>query len=390
MTERSRTATLRAAMVAALRDQGFVRRPDVEMAFASVPRHVFVPSVSPAQAYTTDTALATHFDADGTAISSASAPDIVATMLEQLAVGPGMRVLEIGAGTGYNAGLLACLVGPAGSVVSVDIDEVVAAEAREHLDDAGIPGVRVVVGDGWLGVPPGDGEALFDRVEVTVGSWEVSPHWIEQLHPGGILVMPLWLRPGVQVSVAFVREGYRLKSVSAHGCGFMRLRGPHAGPDTHIIVPGWADRVDGASKEREWIAALEDASPDRVARLRELLGGPATSSRVALPAAGWTTRLALEERDAIALSGRRTWWNFACGLFAPGRDSLAVFDAGQIVSFGDPQCAERLRVRLPQLTALKLRDLDIQARPHPVGGVPAGAWLLERPDVDLVVRDAGS
>jgi protein-L-isoaspartate(D-aspartate) O-methyltransferase len=287
--------------------------------------------------------------------------------------------------------LLAHLVGADGGVVSIDFDEQVAQEARVHLDAAGITGVRVVHGDGWLGYTElaTGAQPLFDRVEVTVGAWEISPHWIRQLRVGGVLVLPLWLRPGVQLSVGFVREHDWLRSTSAYGCGFMRLRGPHAGPETQVIVRGWADRVDGATPEREWIAAIANASPDRVAELRALLAGPAASVSVPLPATGWTTRLALEEPDTIALSGRQTWWHFACGLFAPERHSLAVFDAGRVVSFGDPVCADRLRARLPELASLHLRDLNIEARPHPVGPVP-GAWVLERPEVDLVVRASAS
>ena len=59
---------------------------------------------------------------DGVSVSSSSQPAIMAVMLEQLAVQPGQRVLEIGAGTGYNAALLAHLVGPTGQVITVDID----------------------------------------------------------------------------------------------------------------------------------------------------------------------------------------------------------------------------------------------------------------------------
>jgi protein-L-isoaspartate(D-aspartate) O-methyltransferase len=198
--------------------------------------------------------------------------------------------------------------------------------------------------------------------------------------------MPLWLRPGVQVSVAFARGEERLRSTSVFGCGFMRLRGPHAGPDTHVVVPGWSDRAPGATPEREWTAALEDARPERVAQLRALLAGPAESIPVPLPSAGWTTRFALDEREVIAFSGRETWWHFACGLFAPERDSLALFDAGMVVSFGDRSCADRLVDRLPTLAPLQVHDLDIKAVPHPAGDFP-DAWVLERAGFDLVVRE---
>jgi protein-L-isoaspartate(D-aspartate) O-methyltransferase len=382
---------LMAKMVEILRDQDCLHDADVAAAFLSVPRHVFVPEKSRAEAYTADVAIPTHFDADGAPISSSSAPNIMSTMLEQLDVAPGMHVLEIGAGTGYNAGLLAHLVGVTGSVVSVELDAQVAREAACHLADAKVSGARVVVADGWLGDPDAtdDGQPRFDRVIVTVGVWEVSPHWIRQVRVGGVLVLPLWLRPGVQVSVAFVREEEQLRSTSAHACGFMRLRGPHAGPEMQVAVPGWRDRVEGATPEREWIAAVEHAEPEHVSALRALLAGPVTATRVPLPAPGWTTRLALEETDVIALSGRKTWWHFACGLFAPEGDSLAVLDGGQLLAFGDPACGNRLRARLPALAPLRIADLEIVAAPHPAPAAP-GVWVLERPEVDLVITAAGA
>ncbi len=373
-------------MVHALREYGCIHRDDVASAFLAVPRHVFVPSSPLAEVYSPIAVIPTHFDEHGLSISSSSAPNIMAIMLEQLDVHAGMRVMEIGAGTGYNAGLLAHLVGVAGEVVSIDIGAAVAAEAREHLADARVANAQVVHGDGWLGVP---GAAPFDRIEATVGAWEVPPHWYEQLRPGGVLVMPLWLRPGLQLSVAFVRRADGLVSLSLHDCGFMRLRGPHAGPDAIVAVSGWRDRVEGVTAEDHWIAAVEHASPDRIARLHALLSGPVVAEPAPLPAPGWTARMALEEPDSIGLSGRDTWRHHAFGLFAPERNSLAVFDAGRIVAFGDPYCAMRLRERIPRLAPLSTRDLEIRAVPHPAGA-SRGAWVLERPGLDLVVRERGT
>jgi protein-L-isoaspartate(D-aspartate) O-methyltransferase len=372
-----------AALAAALRDQSGITREDVLDAFRSVPRHLFVPGVPLGQVYAHDAVIPTHFDDTGMSISSSSAPNIMATMLEQLDVAPGMRVLEIGAGTGYNAALLGHLVGPGGQVVSIDLDPPMVAEAREHLRAVGVDNVRVLVADGWLGAPDG---GVFDRIIATVGVWEVSPHWFDQLVPGGILVLPLWLRPGVQISVAFVRDERGLHSVSLCGCGFMRLRGPHAGPDAHIVVPGWRGRVD-VRTAREWIACLEYATDARVAVLRALLRSEPTVTTAPLPALGWTTRLALSEPDPIEFVSRTGARHHALGLFDSEQRSLAVFEAGRIVAFGTATCAERLCARLPELEPLRIEDLDIRAEPHPAAP-PEHAWLLERPHFDLVVRDA--
>src|SRR5207245_8982442 len=100
---------------------GCVPSPGVEGAFRAVPRHLFVPGVDPTEVYA-DRAIQTKRAPNGRGISSSSQPSIMAIMLEQLGLAPGMRVLEIGAGTGYNAALLAHLVGEQGHVTTVDID----------------------------------------------------------------------------------------------------------------------------------------------------------------------------------------------------------------------------------------------------------------------------
>ncbi|WP_156994474.1 methyltransferase domain-containing protein, partial [Pseudonocardia acaciae] len=119
--------------------------------------------------------------------SSASQPSVVATMLAALDVEPGMRVLEIGTGTGWNAALLAHRVG-APNVTTVEIDPEVAGQARSALARAGYDKVTVVTGDGELGHP---GAAPYDRVIVTVGVREVPYPWIAQTVAGGLVLVPL-------------------------------------------------------------------------------------------------------------------------------------------------------------------------------------------------------
>ncbi len=134
-----------------------------------------------------DQALGTRFR-DGLPSSSSSQPSIMADMLEAFELEPGMRVLEIGTGTGYNAALLAEIVGSRGSVVTQDIDEEIAAEAEAALRAMGYGSVRVVARDGAEGVPE---DAPFDRILVTVGCPDLSFRWQEQLTEQGRIVVPL-------------------------------------------------------------------------------------------------------------------------------------------------------------------------------------------------------
>lgn len=198
---------------------GNIRTEEVEAAFRAVPRHVFLPELAAEEAYR-DEAIATKF-LNGSAISSSSQPAIMAIMLEQLELQPGQRVLEIGAGTGYNAALMAHIVGDTGRVVTVDLDNDTAERAREHLATAGFGKVQVVCGDGGLGYVDA---APYDRIILTVGARDIIPAWCEQLKPGGRLLLPLSIRD-TQLSVAFEKVEDHLTSLSARAARFMLLRG---------------------------------------------------------------------------------------------------------------------------------------------------------------------
>lgn len=213
---------LRHALVRTLVDAGWLTDPRVVAALDAVPRHVFVPGVPVRQAYADDV-VPTKFDADGRPISAASQPRIVAMMLQQVGVRAGDRVLEIGAGTGYNAGLLAELAGPGGRVTTVDVDADLVDTAAANLAAAGYGSVQVVCSDGALGCPPG---APFDVLIATVGVWDVPAVWLEQVAEGGRLVVPQRIRGGISRSVVYQRDAAgRWVSVDHQMCGFMPLRG---------------------------------------------------------------------------------------------------------------------------------------------------------------------
>ena len=205
--------------------------PAVAAAFGEVPRHLFLPELPAEQAYQ-DEAFVIKSDASGLPLSSSSQPAIMAIMLDQLGLQPGHRVLEIGTGTGYNAALMARITGPAGQVVSVDIDPELTALASVRLAAAGYGQVIVVTGDGGLGVPE---YAPYDRIILTVGAGDLAPQWRSQLAAGGRIVLPLSVR-GIQLSVGLERAGGHWASTSACRCGFIRMAGALAGPETYFSL----------------------------------------------------------------------------------------------------------------------------------------------------------
>ncbi len=147
-------------------------------AMLRVPRHLFVPAPLAALAYQ-DTPLPIGFD------KTISQPFMCALMTDLLAPAPHDVVLEVGTGLGYQTALLAEL---AGRVWSVEIVEEFAAGAEARLQRLGYPNVGIRVGDGSRGWAE---HAPFDKVLVAAGAERVPPALLEQLKPGGRLVLPV-------------------------------------------------------------------------------------------------------------------------------------------------------------------------------------------------------
>ncbi|WP_019629530.1 protein-L-isoaspartate O-methyltransferase family protein [Actinomadura atramentaria] len=171
-----------------------------------------------------DAAVTTHLK-DGTwPTSSSSAPSVMARMIAALRLEPGMKVLEIGTGTGWNA---ACLAALGAEVVSIEVDEAIADRARTNLRNAGHESVRVFFGDGEHGAPDA---APFDRVISTAAAQRIPYAWVEQCAEGGIIVTPYTGVGHVDALLVLTRTGNAARGRVEGNASFMPLRGQGVSP----------------------------------------------------------------------------------------------------------------------------------------------------------------
>nr|WP_051797797.1 methyltransferase domain-containing protein [Streptomyces sp. NRRL S-337] len=322
-----------------------VLTPEWAPAFAAVPRSAFLPELiwpfdmaagrsvavrrrdDPAAwrgyADDTDVPIVTQWD-DGehsgtepgaTPTSSASMPSVVFRMLRELDLRPGHKVLEIGTATCWNAALMAHRAGP-GNVVTVEVDEAVAAAARSAAERYGL-GVRVVHGDGAGGYPEG---APYDRVIATCGVRAVPYSWVAQSRPGGVIVVPWGTHFGNGDAVARLVVAPDGKSAAGRFAGpveFMKLRAQRRPAVVHsAYVTGRVDEGDESSTD------LQE---------EDVLGGQFGPQRFVL---GLRVRecchVVTEKRDGgrpvwfYGLGGDRSW---ACVWFREG-EAARVWQAG--------------------------------------------------------------
>lgn len=360
--------TLRRRLVDGLATAGSLRDADVRRAFLAVPRERFLPEVAAAQglaAVYANRAIVTRTGPGGTPTSSSSQPGIMALMLERLELRPGHRVLEIGAGTGYNAALLASLVGEGGRVTSIELDADLADKARGALVECGHP-VDVVVGDGREGWPAA---APYDRIVATASTAALAPAWLDQLAPDGRVQVPVHLDGfDLQAVVTFQARGRGLRSTSVLDGGFMAMRspGPPAGPTglvtggdgpAHAATISLSEFVDGHHRTVGVLAGdrLRLLRPAARTRLMALLLERPTGRRRLAPlppgrSPGLFVRLA-RPRGAVTLSYFRT--GVARSMYGPvavattdGRSlAVAAFRSEKPVrleTYGDPRAADVL------------------------------------------------
>ncbi len=193
-------------------------------------------------------------------ISSSSQPSLMAQMLEDLKLGPELSVMEIGAGTGYNAALLAHVVGP-GLVTSVDVDQQVLAQAADNLQTFAERGIRLAHADGRCGFRE---SAPYDRIMVTAATPDLEPAWLDQLADRGLLLAPLVLAPGLSYVVRgtvtdgtfhgrLTRAAYFMPLRSEGEAGSSDLGGALPAGELRKLPAPWAGWFERRLRRLNWL-----------------------------------------------------------------------------------------------------------------------------------------
>ncbi|GAB3500197.1 protein-L-isoaspartate O-methyltransferase family protein [Amycolatopsis cihanbeyliensis] len=291
-----------------LRERGAITTDAVRAAFATVPRHAFLRSfyfradrhaLKPGELPPSElldiiyanNSLVTHDGrTPGQPMSSSSGPSVMARMLEALRLRPGLRVLEIGAGTGYNAALIHAITGA--EVTAVEAGDAAATEAAVAIAELGLAEqIRIVHGDGYRGDPE---RGRWDRIVVTCGIAGIPEGWLTQLAEDGLIVAPI-AHAGVHPILTVGRDtstvvgqialwadfmpatgGLRPSSLSAHDPeNDIATRPVHrlAGATPMVGAEGYTDLTCylAARDERTTRAYVEDDSFDPVAGMTALV-----------------------------------------------------------------------------------------------------------------------
>ena len=196
--------------------EGIIRSEAVKRAFLKYPRYLFVEEKYRKYA---------HLDEPLPipAGQTISAPHMVAIMLELAELKPGMNVLEIGTGSGWNAALISELVKT--DVYTVERIPELVEFARRNLERAGAKNIHVIPGDGTLGFPP---KAPYDRILVTAGAPDIPKPLVEQLKPGGKLIIPVGSYHLWQDLLEVIKlEDGSIKVKNHGGVAFVPLIGEH-------------------------------------------------------------------------------------------------------------------------------------------------------------------
>ncbi len=359
---------LRLAMVSWLVRDGWLNDPRWIGAFSEVPREMFVPQfLMPSEGglrrvvggdgaerlegiYRDEPLMISV--SRGSPTSSSSQPSLMAAMLKSLACAGGERVLEIGTGTGYNAGLLCHGLG-AGEVSSIDIDADLVSAAGERLAAQGFR-PRLACGDGAQGLPEA---APLDRIMATGAMPAVPAPWLRQVRPGGLIFVNLYreLGGGALALLTVTGDGLATGRFEPYHGGFMPTRAITPGPVADLIPDREGMRDAGARPTPVSAAVLREDSFSMIAAVRTqaqqvvlLPEGEPEELWLVRRDGSWARQIEEDGRAVVAQGGPVKIWDEIEPAFSawdalgrPGRHAFGLTvtqDGRHMIWHGDPGC----------------------------------------------------
>ena len=357
-----------------------------ENAFLAVPRHLFVRRYRQwgtrdwhevgdnnlqehlATIYA-DRPLCLFGDDDDNPVSTISQPSFVLRMLDMLQLRPGQIVLELGAGSGWNAALIGYLVGPPGHVYSVEIIPDLAAMAAENVNAAGLHNVTIVAGEGGEGYAEG---GPYDRAVFTAGSYDLPSHFYKQMKEEGLLLLVVKSEGGGDNLFLLQKKVDHFESIASMPCGFVQLRGKY---ELSNLEPGPVEELAGWS----------GLGGQEVCRVPFWWGWKGNDSLV------WRTlgfRCFLSITEPLfrtfkeVKSAERPLGEYYFGLWDQDRHSLALAKGDSLIGYGNSYALDRLRLRIREWVdlgmpsgasfTLHLYPADVPLTPGP------NQWIVKR------------
>lgn len=244
---------------------------EIETAFIETPRHLFIKRYKLSQEEewheVNESNLAEHLlilyqnrslslwrEDNDKRVSTISQPSLVLYMLNLLRLKPGHKVLELGAGSGWNAALMGHIVGASGHVYSMEIIPEVATRAIENIAQFDINNVSIIEGDAIDGC---ESESPFDRIIFTAGTFDLPRNLYHQIKEGGLLLVVIKVEGGADNLFLLQKKGEHFESVNSSPCKFVPMTGKYnldSFDPIHLEdLPEWAElQTKEISKTSFW------------------------------------------------------------------------------------------------------------------------------------------
>ena len=314
----------------------------VETAFLETPRHLFIKRYKLSQEKEwhkvnksnlekhllilyQDNPLSLWREEDDKRVSTISQPSLVLYMLNMLKLEPGHKVLEVGAGSGWNAALMSHIVGASGYVYSMEIIPEVAKTAGENIEQFGINNVSIIEGDAGDGYEAG---SPFDRIIFTAGTFDLPRSLYRQIKEGGLLLVVIKIEGGADNLFLLEKKGECFESIDSVPCKFVQMTGKYS-----------QDRFESIYLEDlpEWT----QLQTKEISKIPFWWGYKADSIWLTMPIRFF---LSISEPLFQTFQSRQTDSKeetfFA--IWDRENQSLAIAKDNQIITYGNPHARERL------------------------------------------------